>query len=37
MPDISIETCQKKNKTQKENMEEIDIETWKKMEKRVKY
>ena len=37
MPDISIETYQKKNKTQKENMEEIDIETWKKMEKRVKY
>ena len=33
MPDISIETCQ--NKRIKDNTEEIYIETWKKMEKRV--
>ena len=35
MPDVSIETCQKKRI--KENMEEIYIETWKKMEKWVIY
>ena len=27
---ISIETCQKKKKKQKENIEEIDTKTWKK-------
>ena len=33
---ISIETCQKKKKKQKENIEEIDTKTWnKKQAKRV--
>ena len=29
----SIETDQKKKKKQKQNMEEVDIETWQKMKK----
>ena len=33
MQKISIETFQKKKKKQKENIEEIDIETSQKMEK----
>ena len=27
---ISLETCQKKKNTQKENIKEIDTEAWKK-------
>ena len=36
MQKIGIETCHKKKKKQKMNIEKIDIKTWQKMKKQAK-